>query len=89
MRESYIEREVKRRFPAAMVLKTHVRHWPDTVFFLPDSRVVLIEFKAPGELPRPGQVCMIERLRKLGFPVYVVDSVDEGLEILESNLTAL
>lgn len=49
------------------------RNAPDR-FFAKGGRVVLIEFKAPGEKPRPGQDREIDRLRAAGVEVYVCDN---------------
>lgn len=58
-------------------------HAPDClVLFLGDP--TLVETKAPGKRPRPGQVREIERLRKAGFLVLVLHSkelVDEAFPL--------
>lgn len=53
---------------------------PDRLVLLPGGRVVFVECKAPGELPRDDQVREHNRLRALGFKVVVLDSKDlEGI----------
>ncbi|ALX97281.1 nuclease [Serratia fonticola] len=53
---------------------------PDRLVLLPGGRVVFVECKAPGELPRADQVREHKRLRALGFKVVVLDSKDlEGI----------
>ncbi|MCO7511397.1 VRR-NUC domain-containing protein [Serratia fonticola] len=53
---------------------------PDRLVLLPGGRVVFVECKAPGELPRADQVREHNRLRGLGFKVVVLDSKDlEGI----------
>lgn len=53
---------------------------PDRLVLLPGGRVVFVECKAPGELPRADQVREHNRLRALGFKVVVLDSKDlEGI----------
>jgi hypothetical protein len=84
--EKEIERRVKREFPAIISLKIHVRHWPDRAFFFPGGRTVFVEFKAKGKTPREGQVAYKQRLEKQGFAVYVVDSVENGIAILQKEL---
>jgi sulfur relay (sulfurtransferase) complex TusBCD TusD component (DsrE family) len=66
-------------------LKAHVRHWPDRIFFFANGVTVFVEFKAPGEKPRAGQKEMIKRLKKLGFPVYVVDNLEQAKKVLEKH----
>ena len=50
---------------------------PDRLLLFPGGRLAFCEVKAPGERPRPLQVHRMEQLRKLGFRVYVVDSVEK------------
>ena len=50
------------------------RHCPDR-FIMCNGKHAFVEFKRPGEKPRPGQVREIERIRiKGGCPVYLIDS---------------
>jgi hypothetical protein len=51
------------------------RGWPDRLFFGPDGRSLMVEFKRPGEKLRPQQRATHRRLFGLGHPVIVVDSV--------------
>ena len=51
-------------------------------FFAKEGRVVLIEFKAPGEVPRADQVREHKRLRAAGVEVHVVDNVADGHRVL-------
>lgn len=46
--------------------------------FARNGRVVLVEFKRPGEEPEPLQVREINRFRKAGIEVHVIDNVQEG-----------
>lgn len=49
-------------------------HAPDRAFFKQGTH--WIEFKAPGEEPRPGQAREFARMEKQGAPVYVLDSFE-------------
>lgn len=51
-------------------------------FFLKAGRIVLIEFKRPGEEPRLGQDREIERFKQNGAEVHVVDNPLAALRIL-------
>lgn len=51
-------------------------------FFAKAGRVVLIEFKSPGEAPRPDQEAEIRKLRRQGVEVHIVDTVSGGLDAL-------
>ena len=50
---------------------------PDRLILLPGGRIAFAELKAPGKTPRPLQRHRIEQLRKLGFRVYVIDSIEQ------------
>ena len=60
------------------------RGWPDRLFFGPDGRSLMVEFKRPGERPRPQQVATHRRLETLGHPVQVVDSFEDFRALLDS-----
>ncbi len=49
------------------------------------GRVAFVEVKAPGQKPRPLQVHRMEQLRKLGFKVFVVDSIS-AINLLLSEM---
>ena len=50
---------------------------PDRIAILPshqDAEIIFIEVKAPGQKPRPIQTYRINKLKKLGAHVYIIDS---------------
>ncbi len=53
------------------------RGWPDRAFFGYAGVVWLVEFKLPGERPRPQQAALHRRLLDRGHPVSVVQSVEQ------------
>ena len=55
---------------------------PDRIALLPGGRMGFIEVKAPKQKPRPLQVWQHQRLRALGFPVFVLDDPEKIEEIL-------
>ena len=64
------------------------RDWPDRLFLIPGGRPLLIEFKAKGEEPRPGQDACHKILRLLGYLTEVHDdehtallSIRQALEV--------
>ena len=59
---------------------------PDRMFFVPGEKVFFIEFKRPGEKPKKHQLAYHAELKKLGFTVYVVDSVEYGKECVENHI---
>lgn len=58
-------------------------HDPDRVCFFPNGLTVFVELKRPGEEPRPGQIREHNRLRALGYLVYVIDSKPGVLQFIE------
>lgn len=50
---------------------------PDRIVLMRSGRIGFVEVKAPGEKPRPLQKLRIKTLKKLGFRVYVLDSVEQ------------
>ena len=55
----------------------------DRLVLLPGCKVGFVELKAPGKKPRPLQVRRISQIRKLGFPVFVVDGMEQIEEVLQ------
>ena len=56
---------------------------PDRLVLFPGGRMAFVEVKAPGKKPRPLQESRHDFLRKLGFPVYVLDDPAEIAGILD------
>ncbi len=54
---------------------------PDRICLLPERRIVFVELKAPGAKPRPIQKYIHNKMKRLGFPVVVIDSF-EGVDQL-------
>ena len=50
---------------------------PDRIVLLPGRKIAFVELKAPGKKPRPLQIKRMRQLKSLGFPVYVVDRVEQ------------
>lgn len=50
---------------------------PDRLVLLPHQVMGFVEVKAPGKKPRPLQVKRHEKLRELGFQVFVLDSLED------------
>lgn len=59
------------------------RSVPDRILFLPDGRVVLIEFKRLNCKPTPAQYVEIDKLRAQKVLVFVVDSVEAGKKVID------
>jgi hypothetical protein len=56
---------------------------PDRLFILPSGRMFFVEFKREGQVPTPPQAREHMRLRSSNVAVYVVDSVQQGLFVID------
>ncbi len=56
---------------------------PDRIVLLPGGHMAFVEVKAMGCKPRPLQLARHGMLRRLGFRVYVVDSLEQIGGILD------
>lgn len=63
------------------------RSVPDRMFITKDGVVFFIEFKAPGRKPTVSQSSEIERLSNQGVPVFIIDSIEEGYNVINSFVT--
>ena len=62
---------------------------PDRIVLLPKGHMAFVEVKAPGKKPRPLQLSRHRLLRRLGFPVYVLDAEEQIGGILDEIATEL
>ncbi len=88
MREKSIERKLVKMVSAmgGLALKfvsPGMAGVPDRLVLLPGGKIAFVEMKAPGEKPRPLQRLRHGQLRDLGFRVYVTDSQEQIVEMLE------
>ena len=82
MRESEIESRLRAEAKrmggmAAKFASPGLDGVPDRIGLLPGRKIAFVELKAPGKKPRPLQVKRMRQLKSLGFPVYVVDGVEQ------------
>ena len=89
MNEKYIERKLVEavKKSGGLAPKFTSPGWdgvPDRIILLPSGRIAFAELKAPGKKPRPLQVRRISQIRKLGFPVFVVDGMEQIEEVLQT-----
>ena len=89
VRERDIERRLRKRVEGmgglCFKFLSSVSGVPDRLCLFMGGRVVFVETKRPGEKPRPLQERQIEKIRKLGFRVEVIDS-EQGIEELINSL---
>ena len=50
---------------------------PDRIVLLPGRKIAFVELKAPGKKPRLLQVKRMRQLMSLGFPVFVIDGIEQ------------
>ena len=87
-RESLIERKVC-RYARSKGLRADKwtspgrRSVPDRIILGPERLIFFIEFKRPGEKPTKLQEAEHAELRKLGFSVFVIDNVEDGIALID------
>lgn len=90
-----LEKDIENEFvkyassKGCMALKFSIpgrRYAPDRIVLCPGGYVFFIEFKRPGQKPAEGQKLYHEKLRNLGFNVYVSDNYDQARAALDSEL---
>lgn len=88
MREKQIEQKLVQavRKSSGMCLKfvsPNFDGMPDRLIILPGGKIAFAELKAPGKKPRPLQIARHKALMKLGFCVFVIDSVEQIGAVLD------
>lgn len=59
---------------------------PDRLVLLPNGKLIFIELKAPGQKARKLQEYRHKKLRKLGFRVEIIDSLEGVKRFINENL---
>lgn len=59
---------------------------PDRLVLLPGGQIVFVELKAPGQKARKLQEYRHKQLRKLGFRVEIIDSIEGVKEFIYEYL---
>lgn len=82
MRESEIEGRLRKEAKkmggmAVKFVSPGFNGVPDRIVLLPGRKIAFVELKAPGEKPRPIQEKRMRQLECLGFPVFVIDGVEQ------------
>ena len=88
MREKQIESKLVKAVRAAggmcpKLVSPGTDGMPDRIVMLPGCRIGFVEVKAPGKEARPLQTLRHKQMRKLGFPVFVLDDPEEVPRILK------
>lgn len=71
--ERYLRRKVEGMGGLCLKFVSSVSGVPDRIIVY-NSLTIFVELKAPGQKPRPLQIRMIEKLKKSGARVEVIDS---------------
>lgn len=66
------------------LLSFHLLGLPDRLCIFPKGKSVFVETKTTNQKPRPVQIFMHNKIRKLGFRVEVIDTVDKVTELIEN-----
>lgn len=79
--EKVFERELskfveERDGMAVKLLSQFIKGLPDRMYLLHGGIVVFVEFKSTGKKPTKIQSYIHAKIQALGFPVFVVDSVE-------------
>ena len=87
-RESLIEAKVvrlakSRGYYCRKYVTPNHRSSPDRILISPTGDVFFLELKRPGGKPTPNQMREHARIRAFRRPVYVVDSFEQALVILD------
>ena len=67
-----------------MIVKMQGGALPDRLIVLSDERVVWVEVKRPGGVPRPNQAAKIQKLRSKGQQVYVIDNRKDAIALAKA-----
>lgn len=62
--------------------------WADMLFFIPGGRPLLIEFKAPGQTPKPLQAYRLKQLKEAGYDIYVCDDAEAGKRRVDAAIVS-
>lgn len=65
---------------AIKMLSQFVNGLPDRLYLIPGGHALFVEFKSTGKKPTKIQEHIIDRIRKVGFAVLVVDSPETWRE---------
>lgn len=65
------------------LLSFHTIGLPDRLCIFPGSKIVFVELKTTNQKPRPIQLFMHDKIRKLGFRVEVIDTIDKVNKLVE------
>lgn len=68
------------------LLCNHLLGLPDRLCLFPGSKIAFVELKTTGEKPKKIQLYMHDKIRKLGFKVFVIDSVQQVKDFIDEMM---
>lgn len=81
--EARLVREVKALGGTALKFTSQFhRGIPDRIILMPGRKTTFAEMKSTGKKPTKLQVIAIDQLRKMGYPVRVIDSTESLNELI-------
>jgi hypothetical protein len=87
--EKYFKKEVEKLGGEAIkILPWLNAGWPDRLCIFPGRKIEFVELKSAGKKPRPLQSAIHKKLASLGFPVRVLDSVEQVKKFIDEIRTA-
>lgn len=66
------------------LLSDYIIGLPDRLCLFPDKKVIFVELKTTGMKPRKSQIYVHNKLRKLGFRVEVVDTIEKIYNLINT-----
>jgi len=69
------------------LLSFHINGLPDRMCLFRPARVIFVELKTTKQKARPLQITMHNKLRKLGFRVEIIDSVEQVINLINEIMT--
>ena len=85
--EKLLERKLKKQIEdldglCIKLLSTHFTGLPDRMCLLPGGKIFFVELKTTAQKPKAIQLLIHNRLRKLGFNVYIINSSKQITSVL-------
>lgn len=65
------------------LLSFHINGLPDRMLLFPKAKLVFVELKSTGEKPRKIQLFIHDKLRKMGFRVEIIDTIEQVIDLIE------
>ena len=69
------------------LLSDHINGMPDRICLFPGKKIFFVELKTTGQKPRKLQAYMHNVLKKLGFDVLVLDSIQQVENFVNDVMT--